>query len=202
MSAKLPFQKHWPWCVPDTITKTNYVLHSAHSDISRRLWDKHRSKYSQTPLASLSLTKFRNFREHAYVPLWITLKRKCDPRVALVRYIMISGEFHYWVIESATVKLFRCRQVDYFLYNPNFDPTRTMRRLDPPAEQTIPQENQHHAISRWALSAYHNADHGVNRKRNETTVTRAQRTLRIRLPPRSVQSTRLSTESNTLAQSR
>jgi len=144
-TAKLPFTKFWGYCILDTVSKTNSVIHDTIRDIPRRLWDQLRHEYSPHAPSHLLLSQFRMLGEYAHIPLVHTLKKKTKPRDILVRYLCKMDNDHYQVINPANGQITRI--ANYRPYNSNFDPKRMYHEVPQPTRTTLdPRVNAHHAI--------------------------------------------------------
>ena len=67
-TAKLPLEKYWAFCLLDTVTKANSVVHDATNNIHRRLLETARHKDSPFPATSVNLSWYRMFGEYGFIP--------------------------------------------------------------------------------------------------------------------------------------
>ncbi len=147
-TKQLPFGKYWPYCVLDTVVKTNSTMYLPTATIPRAEWDRHRSGFSPYPTRSLSLRQFRTFGEYGHVPDLRPIRHKQENRGTLVRYLYTLDQGHIKVLNPSNGHIFTARIPNFQPYNPHYDPARLVPPTLPQKEHVKPRVNAHHAIAR------------------------------------------------------
>lgn len=100
--------------------------------------------HSPFPAIGLDVGRFRPFSEYVHGARVQSPIPKHEPWALLVRYLFAEDSHHYRVMVPATGQILRCRSINYRNYNPMLDPTRLVRPLGKPRENTQTRVNAHH----------------------------------------------------------